>query len=236
MHITAITIDPASFPVQDRYPFNLPVIARTGRLELTAPVTFFAGENGSGKSTLLEAAARRAGIHIWGEIDRRRVDRNPYEKQLHRAVKVEWSDGPVPGSFFASQTFRNYARLVDEWASADPELLSYYGGSSLVSRSHGQSLMAYFRNRYRIRGVYFLDEPETALSPRSQLELLDILDETGRAGHAQFVIATHSPILLSCPGASIFSFDTVPVTETTCEETDQYRVYRDFFAARAGGE
>jgi predicted ATPase len=92
--------------------------------------------------------------------------------------------------------------------------------------------MSYFRSRYRIPGVYFLDEPETALSPRSQLELLAIIEENSRAGHAQFFIATHSPILLACDGATIYSFDEIPVRTIEYEETDHYKVYKAFLTAR----
>lgn len=234
MHLRQLTIHPEWFPVRDKYPFNLDVIAQTDSIEFTSPVTCFAGENGTGKSTLLEAVTRRCGIHIWGETDRTRYDKNPWETLLYRAVDIEWEDGPVPGSFFASQRFRSFTRMLDEWASADPEMLAYYGGKSLVSQSHGQSLMAYFRNRYRIRGIYFLDEPETALSPRTQVELLSIVREMSDKGHAQFVIATHSPILLACPGADIVSFDTVPASRVRYEDTDHYRIYRDFLADREG--
>jgi predicted ATPase len=93
--------------------------------------------------------------------------------------------------------------------------------------------MSLFRARYRIWGLYLLDEPETALSPRSQLELLKVLNDMGKAGHAQFIIATHSPILLACPGATIVSFDSVPVREIFYEETEHYRIYHSFMMNRA---
>jgi predicted ATPase len=112
----------------------------------------------------------------------------------------------------------------------DPGLLNYLGGESFMSKSHGQSLMAFFRSRFKIKGIYFLDEPETALSPKSQLELLKLLAETSRSGHAQFVIATHSPILLACPGARILNFDVSPVKPIDYERTGHYRIYRDFMA------
>ena len=92
--------------------------------------------------------------------------------------------------------------------------------------------MSYFRNRYRIHGLYLLDEPETALSPRSQLELLEILGTNTRAGHAQFIIATHSPILLACAGAKIYSFDHIPVCPLAYEETEHYRIYKNFLMDR----
>ena len=99
---------------------------------------------------------------------------------------------------------------------------------TLMTQSHGQSLMSYFKARYRIRGIYFLDEPETALSPKSQVMLLDVFEEMSRAGHAQFIVATHSPILLACSGAKIFSFDSSPISTIEYEDTAHYQVYRDF--------
>ena len=229
MHLLSATLEHDRFPTRERYPFNLRIFQETGRIGFTAPVVCFVGENGSGKSTLLKAVARRCGIHLWGEIDRERYEHNPHENLLQGCLAVEWADGPVPGSFFDSQTFRNFTRLVDEWAASDPAMLEYYGGKSLVTQSHGQSLMAYFRNRYTRRGLYFMDEPETALSPKTQLELLELIGEMAAGGHAQFIIATHSPMLLSIPGAVIYSFDRGPVKRVEFRETEHFRLYRDFF-------
>ena len=120
------------------------------------------------------------------------------------------------------------SRVLDEWAVADPGQLSYFGGKSLVSQSHGQSIMSYFQSRYSKTGLYLMDEPETALSPRTQIRLVELLIQMSRAGHAQFIIATHSPILLACPGASIYSFDQVPIKSLDCDETDHYRLYKEF--------
>jgi predicted ATPase len=144
---------------------------------------------------------------------------------------VEWQDKRVPGSFFGSHIFQNFAQLWDEWLTMDPGLIEYLGGRSLMSQSHGQSLMAYFTSRFKIKGIYFLDEPETALSPKSQVALLNLLEDMARSGHAQFIIASHSPILLACPGAEIFSFDENPVKRIEYEDTDHYRIYREFMAA-----
>ena len=101
-----------------------------------------------------------------------------------------------------------------------------------MTQSHGQSLMSFFRTRYRIKGLYLLDEPETALSPKTQVGLLNILQEMSQAGHAQFIIATHSPILLACPGAEIYSFDSSPVTQIEYEETEHYQIYKNFMEDR----
>ena len=232
MHLQQIRINPEKYPTKSSYPFNLKIFEETQSLTFQSPVTFFVGENGSGKSTLLRAICLRCGVHIWEDNERIRFQNNPFENELYKAIDIEWANGSVPGSFFGSQIFQNFAQFLDEWAVADPKMLDYFGGKSLMTQSHGQSLMSYFKSRYQRKGIYFLDEPETALSPKSQLELLHILKQMGDAGHAQFIIATHSPILLSCGGAEIFSFDTIPIQRIEYEATDHYLVYRDFFKSR----
>jgi len=232
MHIKRVNLCPEKFPTTEHYPFNLKIFHETKGLSFDSPVTFFAGENGTGKSTLLEAITHKCGIYIWGCIERKRLKVNLYEQRLYEAIDVEWTDGPVHGSFFASQVFRNFAQILDEWAVSDPGSLEYFGGKSLVTQSHGQSLMSFFKARYKIKGIYFMDEPETALSARSQLELLALIKDMGQAGHAQFIVATHSPILLACPGARIYSFDHVPVKQVAYEETEPFRIYRGFMEDR----
>lgn len=230
MHIECVTLHPDHYPTEEHYPFDLEVLRHPTTLALAQPVTMFVGENGSGKSTLLRALAKRCGIHMWRPQVGRRSTPNPYEDLLDRFISVRWTDTPVPGSFFDAETFNHFALVLEDWAVDDPGQLKYFGGHSLLTLSHGQSLMSFFQARYAIRGIYFLDEPETALSPSSQLELLRLLVEMGRAGHAQFIIATHSPILLACPGATIYSFDTVPIAPIAYEDTAHYRIYREFMA------
>lgn len=231
-HIKRATLHHERFPTGNHYPFNLPIFNQTRHLEFDTPVTLFVGDNGTGKSTLLEALARRSDIHIWSKPDGARFQVNRYEKQLHRCLSLKWSNGRVPGAFFGSAIFKDFTHTLERWAISDPGQLKYFGGRSLVTQSHGQSMMSYFRSRYRIKGVYFLDEPETALSPRSQLELLEIIGENSKAGHAQFIIATHSPILLACEGAKIYSFDHVPIRTIEYEETEHYKVYKSFLIDR----
>jgi predicted ATPase len=230
MHLNKVTLCPEKFPTKDHYPFNLEFIQKTQSLKFNSPVTFFVGENGSGKSTLLDAITRKCGIFIWQGMHRPRFKASPHEHDLYKTIEIEWNDGRVPGSFFGSQVFNNFARILDEWLTMDPGLLEYYGGKSLMAQSHGQSLMAFFESRFKIKGLYLLDEPETALSPKSQLQLLKLLDGMSQAGHAQFIIATHSPILLACPQAEIWSFDTSPVQQINYEDTDHYRIYKNFMA------
>ena len=231
-HLSRIFLESERYPTRDHYPFSLPLFSETNRLDFPSPVTLFVGENGSGKSTLLEAIAEAAGIYIWrtGMNSRYRV--NQYEASLHRYIKVEWVDGKVPGSFFGAQIFKDFASILEEWATTDPGQLELFGGKSLISQSHGQSLMSFFRSRYKLKGLYLLDEPETALSPSSQLELLQLLNENAKAGHAQFIVATHSPILLACEEATIYSFDKMPVSTVKYEDTEHFRVYRDFLNHR----
>jgi predicted ATPase len=228
MHLSRISILSREFPNRDYYPFNLEVLQKTDSISFTRPVTFFVGENGTGKSTLLKAICRRCDIHIWEDTERRRYQYNSFEDELYKYIRIDWTNGPVPGSFFASQIFHDFARFLDEWAHADPGILSYFGGNSLLTQSHGQSFIAFFEARYNIKGLYFMDEPETALSPQSQIKLLQILKKTSETGQVQFIIGTHSPILLSLPGAEIYSFDEIPVKPVAYTQTMLFRLYKDF--------
>jgi predicted ATPase len=138
----------------------------------------------------------------------------------------------VPGSLFRAETFHDFADFLDDVALCDPGRLAYHGGRILNTLSHGQGILSYFSGRFQVKGLYFLDEPEAALSPGSQLKFLNLLQQLGAEGHAQFIIATHSPILLACPGAQIFSFDASRIEEISYEETAHYRIYKQFFADR----
>ena len=230
MHLLNVHLRHERFPRRDVYPFSLSLLQETSALHLTQAVTFFVGENGSGKSTVLRAIAQRARIHMWQGLQRTRFNYSMYEDKLFRALELDWAERPVPGSYFSSQNFQEFAKLLDQWASNDPGLLELFGGQSLMTQSHGQVLLAFFRSRYPRKGLYLLDEPETALSPQSQLALLKLLVQTSKANQAQFIIATHSPILLACPGAEILSFDQTPIQTIPYEETEYYRFYREFMA------
>jgi len=234
MHLSAIELNSAAYPTREFYPFSLPIFHNSPAIDFTSPLTFFVGENGSGKTTLLEAISRRASIHIWRYTEGARFAPNQYEKALAQFLRLTWSDGEVPGAFFSSQSHRDFSLLLDEWATSDAAQLDYFGGKSLVTQSHGQSVMSLFRGLYKRRGLYFSDEPETALSPARQLELARLLVETAEKGHAQFIIATHSPILLACPGAEIISFDGPTMRKIAYEETEHYRVYKRFMEDPAG--
>lgn len=231
MHLSEVTLLSEKYPTRELYPYSLDVFNATEKLTFETPVTFFTGENGSGKSTLLRAIAKRCGIHLWNE-DSLQFYSDKYAEYFYKYIDILWTQGKVPGSFFVSEIFRYFAHNIDEWSKADPAMLNYYGGEKFLSKSHGQYHMAFFKSRYKIKGLYFLDEPENALSPKKQLELLEILKEAGEAGHAQFIIATHSPILLALPGARIYSFDHIPIKQVKYEDTEYYRIYKEFLNNR----
>jgi predicted ATPase len=230
VHLLSVHLDCRKYPTRRCYPFNLPVFQHDLTLDLGAPVTFLVGENGCGKSTLLEGVAHLCGIYIWRGADRPRPTHNPYEETFSDYLSIEWAREKVPGFFFGASIFRHFAQVLDEWAATDPGQLDYYGGRSLTTLSHGQSLMAFFRSRCRSKGLFLLDEPETALSPRSQLELLQILGQAGASSPAQFIVATHSPLLLACPGAVVYNFGENSVARCAYEETEHYRIYKAFMS------
>ena len=228
IYLKQVNIHPEKFPVREGYPFGLKILHHTDIVKFNSPITLFIGENGTGKSTLLKALAIRSGIHIWQNEFNLRVEKNPYEEDLYKHITIQWETGPVPGSYFGSQIFSHFAKNLEEWAVNDPAMLQYFGGKSLIAQSHGQSLMSYFTSRYRIKGLYFLDEPETALSPSSLIELLNLLLKMNKNGHAQFIIATHSPFLMACPDSQIYAFGKNTIEPTPYKETRHYQLYKKF--------
>jgi predicted ATPase len=230
MHLKRVHIHADRFPTRKYYPFNVPSIRRTDELAFRGRVAFFVGENGSGKSTLLEAIARRCGIQVWDKPRRHVAHRNPYEDQLVRYLSTIWSNGGVPGSLFRAETFRDVSDFLDDVALCDPGRLAYHGGKLLNTLSHGEGILSYLGGRFHTPGIYFLDEPEAALSPSSQIQFLKLLQQMERRAATQFVITTHSPILLAYPGAQIFSFDAERIEEIAYQETMHYRLYRRFLS------
>lgn len=204
------------------------ILHHTDFIEFNRGITFFIGENGTGKSTLLKALAIKSGIHIWQNEFNLRLEKNPHENLLYEHITIQWEKGPVPGSYFGSQIFSHFAKNLEEWAVNDPGMLQYFGGKSLITQSHGQSLMSYFFSRYKLKGLYFLDEPETALSPSSLIDLLNLLIKINKMGHAQFIIATHSPFLMACPDSQIYTFGENNIYQLDYKECQHYKLYKEF--------
>ena len=230
MYLRQARIDSTEFPTRHHYPFNIPVIRQSTALTFGRPVTFFVGENGSGKSTFLDAIARKCSIHIWDKPRRHLAHNNPFETKLANHVAVDWANGRVNGSLFRAETFHDLADFLDDVALCDPGRLKYHGGRMLNTLSHGEGILSYFGGRFHVKGLYFLDEPEAALSPASQVKFLRLLHQLEAAGQTQFIVATHSPLLLSYPGALIYSFDGERIEEVKYQDTAHYQIYAQFFS------
>ncbi|NNE33603.1 MAG: AAA family ATPase [Rhodothermales bacterium] len=210
---------------RSRFPFSIPAFAEGIDINLDARVTFLVGENGSGKSTLLEAIAECCGFNPEG--GNRDHHREIFEDRsaLARAIRLSWSPRTTEGFFLRAESFFNFATYIEGVSN-----LRAYGGKSLHQQSHGESFLALFENRFE-QGLYILDEPEAALSPQRQLTFMSIIHHIESPGHAQFLIATHSPILLCYPGAKIISFDDGELKEIAYDETSHYQLTKGFLDA-----
>lgn len=219
----------------DRYPFNLDAIRTLDQLKFHPKVTYFIGENGSGKSTLLEAIAISLGFNPEGGTKNFSFGTRESHSDLYRYLRI--SKGPKrprDGFFLRAESFFNVATNIEEMDAVEstaPPVIDSYGGKSLHEQSHGESFLILMTKRFGGKGIYILDEPEAALSPQRQLAVLSrihdlILDDS------QFIIATHSPLLMAYPDATIFHCGPDGVDETNYEETEHYQVTRDFLMNR----
>lgn len=190
-------------PDADAYPFDIPAIASLRKLRFDKGITFFCGENGTGKSTLLEAVGIAFGFNPEGGSRNYTFSTRPTHSQLHDFIRLDRSIyRPLDGYFVRSDTLFNLISATDELEDDQ----RYYGGVSLHARSHGESIMTLITRRFGPEGFYLLDEPETGLSQSGQIALACELTRLRDAG-CQLVIATHSPILLALPGATVYQFD-----------------------------
>ncbi|MFC4158926.1 AAA family ATPase [Chitinimonas lacunae] len=212
------------------YPFALDAVRELDRLRLHRAVTFFVGENGSGKSTLLEAIAVAWGFNPEGGSRNFNFATHASHSPLHRALRL--SRGlrkPRDGYFLRAESFYNVASEIDrlDQEGGGPPLRDSYGGLSLHAQSHGESFFSLLMHRLRGQGLYLFDEPEAALSPNRQLAMLSRLHQLVNQD-SQFVIATHSPILLAYPDALIYRFDASGISAVAYEDTEHYKITRDF--------
>lgn len=237
LYIRAVSIDwDAVAP--DSYLREIPALHFEGALTLTAPVTFFVGENGTGKSTLLEGIAVAWGFNPEGGGKNYHFSTYDSHSELHGAVRlVRNPHKPRHSYFLRAESFYNVASKAEDYRlsglGVDSEASFYakYGGKALHRQSHGESFLAMMEGEFQPDGLYLLDEPEAALSPQRQLSLLTLLYELSRQG-AQFLIASHSPILLGLPGARILSFDGAGLSPIDWKETESYRVTELFINRR----
>ena len=207
----------------DAYPFDIPAVREIGSIEFHPSVTFFVGENGSGKSTVMEALALALGFGAEGGTRNVQFSTAESTSPLHEALRLARTvPKPYDGYFLRAESFFNLASYMDETG-----YLHGYGGRSLHRQSHGESFMAVLLHKLRGDGIYLLDEPEAALSPSRQLAALRAIHHLVEDS-SQFIIATHSPILLAYPHARIVRFDGSGVSEVAYEDTEHFGVTRDF--------
>jgi len=209
------------------WPFDMPALRGVDSIAFERPVTFLIGENGSGKSTLLESIAAAAGFNIEGGSKNFQFETARRETESPRLVKLMRSPRrPSDGYFLRAESFFNVATEIDRLG-----VTRGYGGVSLHEQSHGEAFMALLLNRFLGDGLYILDEPEAALSPTRQLSMLARLHELV-AGGSQFIIATHSPIVMAYPEAAILLLDDRGLRAVKYEETEHFTVMRDFLNHR----
>ncbi|MFC7321503.1 AAA family ATPase [Halobacillus campisalis] len=214
-------------PSFQTYPFSIPSIKNLQHLDISNRVTCFVGENGSGKSTLLEAIADRCGFHTAGGGRNNYYDVHASESALGDYVKLSWLPKLTKGFFLRAESFYDFASHIDEVGAHGA-----YGGQSLHAQSHGESFLSLFLNRFHGKAIYLLDEPEAALSPQRQLSFLKIMHDLVSSGDCQFIIATHSPILLGYPDADIYSFDEEEIHKIQYEETNHFQITSYFLQNR----
>jgi predicted ATPase len=217
-------------PSFDRYPFALPAVRHLDVLDFHPQVTFLIGENGSGKSTLLEAIAISLGFNPEGGTKNFHFGTRASHSELHDYIRLaKGIKRPRDGFFLRAESFFNVATEIEKLDSepGGPPIIDSYGGLSLHEQSHGESIMALMLRRFGGHGLYLLDEPEAALSPHRQLSALARLHDLVRDS-SQFVIATHSPILMAYPDAWIYNISAGGVELIDYYETEHYRVMHDF--------
>jgi predicted ATPase len=242
---------------KDHFPFSLPIWQDTQELTFDSPVTLFVGENGSGKSTLMEALALAINMITIGSESVNRDTSLRRLKELSWALKLTWNKKTKRGFFLRAEDFFGYVKRMSQmreemqeelervereyegrsefaksqartpFAGALGDMNNRYGKEGLDGRSHGESFLALFQNRFVPEGLYLLDEPEVPLSPLRQLTLISMLKEMENK-NAQFIIATHSPILLAYPGATILEFGDAGIKKVRYDDLEHVNIMRDF--------
>ncbi|MGI6030962.1 MAG: AAA family ATPase [Eubacteriales bacterium] len=214
---------------QEGYPYDLPVLRRFQPVEFHSQIVFLAGENGTGKSTLLEAIAVASGLNPeGGSRDMRFSSRDTHSDLYQHVILTKGVRRPSDSYFLRAESFYNLASEVDDLEQVGPPgFLANYGGRSLHQQSHGESFLALVQNRFRGHGLYLLDEPEAALSPMRQMTLMAEIHQLAREG-SQFFIATHSPILMSCPDSTLYWLEDGRMEVRDYRQTPHYFITRQF--------
>ncbi|PWW05183.1 putative ATPase [Paenibacillus cellulosilyticus] len=230
-----VELDRQRIPSFDGYPFNLEVVKQLRTLSFHPKVTYLVGDNGMGKSTLMEAIAVAWGFNPEGGSMNFTFSTKASHSELYDYIRlVRGTRKPKDGFFFRAESYYNLATEIDALdreMSFGPPLTASYGGKSLHEQSHGESFFATFLYRFGGRGLYILDEPEAALSPLRQLSMLARIHELVEKG-SQFIIATHSPILMAYPEATIYNLSPDGIEEKDLEETEHFIIMKQFMNNR----
>lgn len=219
---------------RDSYVMQIPSVCHVRRMDFKRNITFFVGENGTGKSTLLEAIAVAYGFNPEGGSRNFNFATRETHSTLYGAITVlKGVRRPRHNFFLRAESFYNVATMIDEYRDGDDPVKYYarYGGKSMHEQSHGESFLALMQNTFVEKGMYILDEPEAALSPQRQLTLLIHISRLASNG-AQFIIASHSPILLGIPEAEILEFDSGSIRKISYKDTESYQVTEMFINNR----
>lgn len=226
-YLLEVSINKGNLP--KGYPFTLPVIKNLTKLTFHPQVTFLIGDNGAGKSTLLEAIAVAMGFNAEGGSKNFNFNTKETHSELHEYIKVtKGLNLPRDGFFLRAETFYNVATEVDNLEYGSSVI---YGGKSLHKQSHGESFITLIENRFRGNGLYILDEPEAALSPFNQLKFISLIQKLINK-NSQFIIATHSPIILGYPNVDIYTIDQEGINKTDYEDTQIYQLTKQFLNNR----
>jgi len=227
--IRQIELDRKRVESFEKYPFCLPVIRGLSILDLHPKVTFIVGENGTGKSTILEAVAAACGFYPEGGTRNFHFSSRASHSELYNYIRIiKGIRRPKDGFFLRAESFYNLATAIEELdkSGGGARIIDSYGGHSLHEQSHGESFFAVFMNRFRGNGLYILDEPEAALSPTRQMSMISRIHQlVGK--NSQFIIATHSPILMAYPDAIIYEIKE-GIKVVKYEETEHYQIMRSF--------
>ncbi|WP_175989732.1 AAA family ATPase [Bacillus sp. Marseille-Q1617] len=234
-YIRGISLKTDSLPSYNQFPFSLPVMKNFNDITFHPNVTYIIGENGMGKSTLLEGLAIALGFNPEGGT--LNFDFSSYDSHsdLHHYLRlIKGVERAKDSFFFRAETFYNVASNIEELDSEPSfgaKIIDSFGGKSLHEQSHGESFFAAFTERFRGHGLYILDEPEAALSPLRQLSMLARINELVNQG-SQFIISTHSPILMAYPEAKIIELSDNGMKESRLEDTGHYSIMKQFFEDR----
>jgi predicted ATPase len=236
-YLKRVWLEPTLIPDREAYPFCLPFLHDDFSLSFDRAITIIVGENGTGKSTLLEGLAVMAGFdEAGGGKGYATVDHSwALEKmggELSKVLRASWLPKITNGWFFRAESFFSVARYLDQMAQEWP-----LGGGSppdFLSYSHGEGFLRFFEERCQRQGLFIFDEPESALSPTRQMEFLKLLYRMDKSERCQVIMATHSPVLMAYPNATLLQFTKYGLEPTTLRQTDHYRAMREFFTDPKG--